>query len=362
MRTSTMDPIGRVAAAHLAAPDRPDLLAELSAALREVVPYEAAAWFATDPITGLPTAPAYADGIGPECWECAWANEFSEQDVLLFRDLARAAVPAGTLQQATEGVPERSPRYRHRLSRLSVADELRAVFRLGAVSWGQVTLLRCGAGPSFGAADCEVLAAAGPTIAAALRARIARVQAAPRTGRPPGPGTVVYSRDGRRQAWDEAAAAWFGEFAGAGWDGPARPAGMAAATAVVARANALSWHRGLGPSQARLRADNGRWIVLSASATETGDGSPGPTVLLVDAARSSQVAEVLVEAFGLTRRERDVTRALMLGLSNAEIAGRLAMSAHTVRDHLAAVFDKARVGSRGELVARLLGEPGVEGH
>lgn len=358
--SASADPLGRVAASFLAAPARAGLLEELSAALHEVVGFDASAWFATDPLTGLPTAPVFAEGLGPVCWESAWANEFSEQDVLLFRDLARAPVTAGSLHAATEDVPERSPRFRHHLGPMGVADELRAVFRVGSKCWGQVTLLRCAPSRPFGPEDCAVLATAGPMIAAALRARTARVQEAPRTPRPPGPGTVLYTPEGRRVSMDEAAADWFAEFAGQSWDAPQRPPAMAAVTAVVARANALSSHHGLGPSLTRLRADSGRWIVLSAAATLTGTGECGLTALLVDAARSAHIAAVLVEAFALTRRERDVTSALMLGLSNAEIAQQLQMSAHTVRDHLAAAFEKVHVGSRGELVARLLGEHSPE--
>jgi hypothetical protein len=41
------------------------------------------------------------------------------------------------------------------------------------------------------------------------------------------------------------------------------------------------------------------------------------------------------------------------GLPNAAIAARLHLSTYTVQDHLKAVFDKADVTSRGQLVARL---------
>ncbi|MEV0627693.1 response regulator transcription factor [Nonomuraea wenchangensis] len=41
------------------------------------------------------------------------------------------------------------------------------------------------------------------------------------------------------------------------------------------------------------------------------------------------------------------------GLSTAEIATDLFISPHTVRGHLKAVFGKAGISSRGELVARM---------
>lgn len=238
-----------------------------------------------------------------------------------------------------------------------MADELRAVFRVGAVVWGQVTLLRCTPARPFGRSDLAVLSTAGPAIAAALRARTARVQDMPAGPRPVGPGSALFTLSGGRVSMNRAAAEWFVELAGEAWDQAAPPPTMAAVVATVARANALAAYGELGPSVTRVHADNGRWVELTASVTRTEVGEPGLTSLVVDAACPADVAAVLVEALALTRRERDVTGALMLGLSNAEIAHRLRMSAHTVRDHLAAVFAKAQVGSRGELVARLLGEP-----
>ena len=62
---------------------------------------------------------------------------------------------------------------------------------------------------------------------------------------------------------------------------------------------------------------------------------------------------LLLVAYGLTSRERDICREVIAGHSTADIAGRLVVSAHTVQDHLKSVFAKVGVRSRGELVARL---------
>ena len=55
----------------------------------------------------------------------------------------------------------------------------------------------------------------------------------------------------------------------------------------------------------------------------------------------------------LTQRETDIVLALCRGFSTKEIAAECAISVHTVRDHLKAIFDKSGVNSRGELVAQL---------
>jgi DNA-binding CsgD family transcriptional regulator len=64
-----------------------------------------------------------------------------------------------------------------------------------------------------------------------------------------------------------------------------------------------------------------------------------------------------MQAFGLTSREEEVARLVLRGATTAQMARLLAISPHTVGDHLKAIFDKTGARTRGELAARLfLGE------
>lgn len=59
------------------------------------------------------------------------------------------------------------------------------------------------------------------------------------------------------------------------------------------------------------------------------------------------------ELKSLSRREQEVATALSDGLSNREIAERLQLSPHTVKNHIFRIFEKLGVSSRFELMAAL---------
>ena len=62
----------------------------------------------------------------------------------------------------------------------------------------------------------------------------------------------------------------------------------------------------------------------------------------------------------LTPRERDVVRLVAEGMRNQEIALKLSLSEHTVRNYLLRIFDKLGISSRVELV--LYAFSGVDGN
>ena len=82
---------------------------------------------------------------------------------------------------------------------------------------------------------------------------------------------------------------------------------------------------------------------------------------MIEPAKASEVAPLIVDAYELTPREVDVTRALARGLTTNEIARELHLSRYTVQDHLKAVYEKAGVSSRGELVAKMFADHYYDG-
>jgi DNA-binding CsgD family transcriptional regulator len=58
----------------------------------------------------------------------------------------------------------------------------------------------------------------------------------------------------------------------------------------------------------------------------------------------------VVPLIPLTSRERDVVHLVADGMRNQEIANKLALSEHTIRNYLLRIYDKLGISSRVELV------------
>jgi DNA-binding CsgD family transcriptional regulator len=101
---------------------------------------------------------------------------------------------------------------------------------------------------------------------------------------------------------------------------------------------------------ARVLSRGGTWVVLhGAPLTST----PRRVAVIVEPAQPARIAPLLMSAYGLTERERDVTSLVLQGASTAEVAGALVVSTHTVQQHLKSIFDKTGVRSRRDLVGKV---------
>lgn len=105
-----------------------------------------------------------------------------------------------------------------------------------------------------------------------------------------------------------------------------------------------------------MRALTGEWLICHASCLRGADATDGMTAMTIGPAPISEITTLVIAAYELTPREREVTELIARGLSTTEIASRLFLSPHTVRDHMKAIFEKVAVASRGELVAKLYTE------
>jgi len=84
------------------------------------------------------------------------------------------------------------------------------------------------------------------------------------------------------------------------------------------------------------------------------DGSRRVAVI-VERGDPDRLAPLLMAAYELTEREKDVTRLVLHGETTSSIAARLFVSPQTVQQHLKSIFDKTGVRSRRELVSKRTG-------
>lgn len=106
----------------------------------------------------------------------------------------------------------------------------------------------------------------------------------------------------------------------------------------------------------RVRTRTGHWLTVHGSHLTGSDQRMVQTAIILEMAPASEIAQVLMLAYAFTVREREVVKLVLQGLSSIEMAQALHVSSHTVQDHLKAIFTKVGVRSRGELVAKMLGD------
>jgi DNA-binding CsgD family transcriptional regulator len=223
------------------------------------------------------------------------------------------------------------------------------IFRDRGSVWGGAALFRDGTDDGFDEAEVALLARLSPVMSVGMRAGLlARTAAGP----PPatsGPGVIIVGADDSVQQMSAGAEERLADLVGS--TAMADPVGVVAGLVGAARRFA----RGELPTppRCRMRSRSGMWLVLHATPLSPRDGRGGDVVVTIDEARPPEIVPLVVAAFDLTPRERDVTQLVLQGVDTKEIAATIHVSTYSVQDHLKSVFDKAGVRSRRELIARI---------
>jgi DNA-binding CsgD family transcriptional regulator len=329
-----------------------ELVHEVSERVRRVVPYDWGSWSTNDPETLLQTEAFVAEGFV----DCAFGIEqmrieLAGGDVNLFDALDRSGAVAASLSGATGGDLAASARHRAVFAPRGLDDELRVLARSGDATWGTAQLARAADAPPFSEDEVRFVASVATHLGAGLRAGLARMPvAAPASG---GAGMLVLGPGGEIEASTADAERWLARMPSP-WGRDYLPPtieGVAEHARGVARGG-----EDLRPARLRLRIPGEGWLLVRADVLNAavGGGALGDdtrVAVMIEPAARADLVPLLHAIHGLTARERAVTELLVSGLSTDAIADRLAISRHTLRDHVKAVFAKVGVGSRPELTA-----------
>ncbi|WP_051215266.1 helix-turn-helix transcriptional regulator [Granulicoccus phenolivorans] len=311
--------------------------------LRRVLAFDQYVWVLTDPLTWV--------GVDPLA------------DVPGVRDLARTirlkyatAVNRWTTLSDVAGLGERaaeSPLWREVQRPLGVVDVASVVFRDAYGCWGFLDLwLPEPLDPAY----LRLLHSVEPELTGALRAaRAATLRILPAGPLiPTGPATLVLADTLAVQGSTAGMADRLQRLLpGAPGMSPVPAAALNAAAQLLAVEDGVDAH----PAEARTHLGEGRWVVVRAARLDPPDPSApaGRISVAIEPVTPAERLDLCVRAFGCTPREAAIVRLVARGLDTASIAGELHLAAYTVQDHLKAIFTKAQVASRRDLVPLLAG-------
>lgn len=304
-------------------------------------------WYTLDPASLLMTS-HFHEGLDefPRHW---LASEYYDEDVNQIADVVRSASGISTLHEATGGHPSSSPRW-HRNMTMGGDQELIARLRTrsGQV-WGALGLYRAPGEPVFSEQEKAFIRATGPVLADGVRCAMLIGQASePEFS--DSPGLVILDDTWDIESATPGAQQWLAELP----DGDPG-AGRLPSSVITLAARALRLaqhpHQGGEIAVSRVRSSSGTWVVLHGACLAS-TGAPRIAVI-IEPAHPSRIYPLLMSVYGLTEREKDVTRLVLQGASTTQIAAELVVSAHTVQQHLKSIFDKTGVRSRRDLVGRI---------
>ena len=306
--------------------------------IEDTVRTDLACWATIDPETLVISTMTSGDArIPPEYEQRLAESEYSIDEPHRFATLARRKESTAKLSDLPELDRTRSARLNNVWRPLGIDQELRVMFLADGTCWGAAGMVR--AGRDFTDRETNFLTEVAPTIASATRLAVRSEAAGPMSGHP---AIVVVGTGGELNAVTPAAREWQDRL---DQIAPGRFLVMMQVMAGGARTSSS------GSFRARLRDAYGQWAVLEASPLIGGDEDQ--VAVTIEPARADHLMSLLMTAYGLTAREREICSEVIAGYSTADIGGRLFISSNTVQDHLKSIFRKVGVRSRGELVARL---------
>ena len=324
---------------------------EVMLLLRRAVPFDSLCWPLLDPDTLLPFEPTSYNPIGMLDHLRVFELDYQMEERASLIALSQSRKPLTTLSIEAGGDFTQSLAWAEILRPHSLGDEMRVMLTANERCWGCLILYRARSARPFTSNEETFMQRLIHPVATGLRQTIGSPPLVT-TMPSPGPGVVVLGTDLRPMSMTPLAQQWLRELwpQGLGDHQPLPPLLFA----LIARLEAIeknyvpaSW-----VPRVRMRSSAGCWFVLQVERLASSP-LPDTFALTIQPAPAAQMQLLLLQAFALTKRERELTLLVLQGLSTAEIAAALHISVYTVQEHLKAIFAKVHVRSRRELVARL---------
>lgn len=329
----------------------PTFAAALVGLLQTCIPHAAACVVMLDPATRMLTGSYKFGGLAnAHGSDELWAQiEYGTDDPTRMSCIAQQDFPALAASQLRGGTTD-SIRMNELVHPGGYSDELRMVAQDAQFVWGGVNLFRAADERVFNADEVLLLGALSGTVAQGLQSGLMVRNAAhalANVGH--GPAVMLVGDDSELKQVSVGAEALLDHIGSEEHRSPVN----SVIHGLVASANRYARGEAAEVPRVRLRTPSGKWLIAQGSPLASADQPSGDVIVVIDEARSPEVASLVASSFGLTAREREVAELALRGMDTKGIAAALFISPYTVQDHLRAIFDKAGVRSRRELMAKV---------
>ncbi len=306
-------------------------------------------WATLDPTSLLITS-TFSDGCEMPIEEVVQLEYASEMPSNRIGDVVRNPRGVQTASELVDSDPVGGREYLGLLRSIGVAHEaLLALRARDGAYWGAVYVVRGPERPDFSSEDLELLRAVAPHLAEGIRRGLLLGEASEPEG-PDAPAIVVLGEDLTPESLTPGAEQWLRELP-ALERGNLPAAVLSVAQVVLADQDGRGGRGGDRPTSVRVLSARRGWVMLHGQVLA---GRGGRRVAVtIQPASSDRLTPLLMAAYGLTKREEQVTRHVLQGDSTAQIADALSLSPYTVQEHLKHIFEKTAVRSRRELIGRV---------
>ncbi len=315
--------------------------------ISDVVPhYWTPCYFTLDPASLLVTS-HFHEGLDQFPAE-ALAQEYYGDGVHKLVDIVRSPSGLSTIHEATGGDPSGSPRWQFNMTMGGDQEMIARLRTKQGETWGALGLYREPGAPMFADAEKAFVHAIGPKLAEGAR-RAMTLGEATDPDTPDAPGLLVIDDTWEVRSATPGAEHWLARLP----DGDLAAGRLPSAVVAVA-AQGLQSITQQDPATvafSRVLAEDGTWILLHGAPLSGEERSR--VAVIIEPAHPARIYPLLMSAYGLTDRERDVVRLVLTGSSTQEIAAELVLSPLTVQNHLKNVFEKTGVRSRRDLVGKV---------